>query len=88
MSAGLICDHCGCLLELDSRGEDENGERAAWITVHTSDAALGGDFCTRACAIGFLEDPDVVEAMDAWAEAIAGVAADIRQGREGVEESD
>lgn len=79
-----MCDQCGETLPLDSRGEAENGEDSAWLSLSLANDSH--DFCTRSCVHAFLERQDVIAAHDAYAESITGIALLIRDGEPGDEE--
>lgn len=73
MSKGLVCDQCGALLVLNSRGESDTGEEACWLSVDTTFGHF--DLCTRECAHALLDSPDFVEHMIKGAECIAEIVA-------------
>jgi hypothetical protein len=75
MSKGIICDNCGSSLALDDRGDDENGENAAWVTIGTTYQRF--DACTISCAAALLDGP-VREAAEAALEAVVAVVRAIR----------
>lgn len=79
MSKALMCDACGEVLPLNSRGEHEGGEDAAWIRLTLASQTF--DVCTRSCAVALLEREDVIAAHDAYTEVITGIAT-IRDERE------
>ena len=83
MSDALRCDNCGTYLDLDKRGEDENGEVAAWLKVSDHNREAEWDACTRSCAIELLGDAGPVRpVIDAHAEVIAEIARTIREARD------
>lgn len=77
MSAAVLCDQCGTMLPVNARGDDEYGERAAWIGL----VVAGSDYetCTTTCAIQFLQRDDVLEALADQLEAISEIARVIRE---------
>lgn len=78
MSRALVCDHCEESLVLNAKGEHEGGEDAAWIRLTIANESY--DLCTRSCAVAFLDRPEVIEAHNAWAEAITDISRAIRGG--------
>lgn len=76
MSAGVICDQCGVVLEVSARGDDEMGEYACWLKIETTYGKY--DLCSRACVVAFMEDEDFVAVMDAQAEVVAAIARSLR----------
>jgi len=47
MSDAILCDQCDTMLRVNSRGDDEMGERAAWITLGV--AGENYEVCTTTC---------------------------------------
>ena len=79
MSKGRICDHCDETIAVNDRGDDENGEIAAWLSVGTLDGAIRLDACSRSCAAELLADGSpLAEAVEARLEAVAEVVRAIR----------
>jgi hypothetical protein len=78
VSAAVLCDKCGATLRLDSRGDDEYGERSAWITLGVAEETL--EACTTTCAIQLLQSDDIVDALADRLEAISNIARIIREG--------
>lgn len=76
VSAAKVCDNCGVTIQLNARGEADDGDDAAWLRLHAANESF--DLCTRSCVVEFLERPGFVEAMDAWTETITGIARTIR----------
>ena len=79
MSPGLICDACHVALELKPNGDDEFGERSAWITIGTTFQTF--DACTVACAEVLLAGP-VHDAADQALEVVSEIVRAVREGRE------
>ena len=77
MSRGRICDQCGTVLAVNRKGDDHDGESAAWMTLTTGDGSAL-DLCSRSCAHELLDDEDFVTAYEANVEAIVGIARVIR----------
>lgn len=83
MSRGLVCDQCGDTLVLNARGDDQDGEKGAWLNIQVGDNSdLAADLCSRSCAIAWLEDPAVIQAMTEWQECLVGVALTIKEGQD------
>jgi hypothetical protein len=83
MSKGLICDHCGTVLELNDRGDAENGENAAWLLISTGTFGTSWDACSRSCAVQLIEEGPIGVVLDAELEVISDIARVIREDREG-----
>jgi hypothetical protein len=79
MSAAVTCDHCDTVLLVNKQGDDENGERAAWLVIEAG--GLSWDACTRACAIELINGP-MVEVVEEHQAIIAEVARLIKERRE------
>ena len=75
MSKGLVCDNCGNALALDERGDDENGESSAWVTIGTTYKRF--DACTISCAEALLDGP-VREAADKALEMVMSIVRTLR----------
>ena len=79
MSRGLVCDHCGTVLPLNAKGENEFGEDAAWLHISTGVMETAWDLCSRSCAVELLADGEVVaQVLDAELAAIAEITRGIR----------
>ena len=76
MSAAVICDQCDSMLRVNPVGDDENGERAAWITLGLAGESF--EVCSVSCAVVFLERPEVAEGIADHLDGIVGVVRIIR----------
>jgi hypothetical protein len=79
MSKGIICDQCGTALALDDRGEDEDGEVYAWLTL-TTKTDLRWDACTVSCAKELLDKPELAESIGVALEPIANLSRVLKNG--------
>lgn len=77
MSLAVLCDQCDSMLRVDGRGDDEYGERSAWITIGLAGESF--EVCTTTCAIQFLQRDEVIEGIADRLEVIAGIARTIRE---------
>jgi len=80
MAAAVLCDQCDSMLRVNDRGDDEHGERSAWVTLIVAGETL--EACTTTCAIALLQSDAVVEALADYLEATSHVARIIREGEE------
>lgn len=78
MSAAILCDSCNTMLRIDQRGDDEYGERAAWIRLTIADQEY--EACTTTCAHALLNRDDILEALADYLAAISEIARTIRDG--------
>lgn len=79
MGAAIRCDNCGVYLDVKPNGDDENGERAGWLSIEAANQSW--DLCTRSCAVHLLDDPEspLVVLLDEWQEVIAGIVHTIQR---------
>lgn len=80
MSDAKTCDGCGATLVLDSKGEDRDGEIAAWVRLQV--ATVTFDACSRGCAVKVLERDDVIAMHDSWTASVMEVANVIKGGHD------
>lgn len=68
------------MLRVNSRGDDEYGERSAWIGLDVAGEHF--EVCTIACAIDFLQRDAVVKGQADRLEQISEIARIIREADE------
>ena len=76
MSAAVICDQCDSMLRVNQRGDDEHGERAAWVTLGLAGESF--EVCSISCAVGFLGRPEIGQGVADHLEGVSRIARIIR----------
>lgn len=75
MSKAMVCDQCGTVLVVNDRGDDANGDSAAWIVLET--AYRKYDLCSRACVHALVDDEDFEYVYEDGIAAVAAVTRTI-----------
>lgn len=72
MSDALLCDNCGEVLPVNERGDDANGDSAAWLVLKSTYGKF--DLCSRSCVVEFCtHNGEFIETYEAGIAAVAAV---------------